>query len=84
MILLDQDLFFIEVIFNVFIIIDKSTRHRWGSIEGRVKLDARVFFKRMLKVIGAFWFDQFEKIELFSKKLGLSSWGVTIKQVCAF
>ena len=37
------------------------------------------FFKRMLKVIGAFWFGQFEKIELFSKKLGLSSWGVTIK-----
>ena len=42
MIILDQDLFFIEVIFNVFIIIDNSTRHRWGWIEDRVKLDARV------------------------------------------
>ena len=29
MILLDQDLFFIEVIFNVFIIIDKITHRRW-------------------------------------------------------
>ena len=45
MILLDQDLFFIEVIFNVFIIIDKSTHRRWGKIEVRVKLDTRAFFR---------------------------------------
>ena len=30
MILLDQDLFLIEVIFNVYKFIDNSTRHRWG------------------------------------------------------
>ena len=76
MILLDQDLFTIEVFFNVCCKIEKSTLLRWGKIEDRVKQDAWVSFQKITwndlrSLFKIFWKENL----VYGEKPVFSFWG---------